>query len=213
MNLLMDKTLKEFNDLLASGEPAPGGGSAAALSGLLAASLTIMVGNLTFGKKSFEDRDDEVKFAFKTDFEKMIQLKDVLADLVDKDTDAFNGFMRAMKMPKATEEEKTARAEAMSAASLRALDIPLETAKNCLLILRHQLIIAKYGNKNAISDIGVGALLACAGLEGAGLNVRINLPGISDEAVKANAEKSINEYQKSAAALKAEITEIVGERL
>lgn len=213
MSLLADKTIKEFSDLLASNEPAPGGGSTAALSGLLAASLTMMVANLTFGKKSFEELDDEIKSAFKQDFEKMEQIKEMLTDLVDKDTEAFNAFMKAMKMPKDTEEEKAKRVEAMNTASLYALGIPLEVAQKCLAVLQNQSVIARYGNKNAISDIGVGALLASAGLDGAILNVRINLPSISDEAVKADAEKRIAEYQRLALELKSEIMEIVDGRL
>ena len=213
MGVLVDKTVKEFSNLLASNEPAPGGGSTAALSGLLAASLTMMVANLSFGKKSFEELDDGIKSAFKDDFEKMSRLKGILTDLVDKDTEAFNDFMKAMKMPRETEAEKAKRAEAMNAASLHALEIPIEAAKSCLAVLQNQFVIAKYGNKNAISDIGVGALLACAGLEGAILNVRINLPGISDEAVKADAEKSIKEYQETALKLKPKIMEIVDGRL
>jgi formiminotetrahydrofolate cyclodeaminase len=213
MSLLADKTIREFNDLLASNEPAPGGGSTAALSGLLAASLTMMVANLSFGKRSFEELDDETKSVFKRDFERMGQIKETLMDLIDKDTEAFNAFMKAMKMPKETEKEKNKRMEAMNAASLYALEIPLEVAKNCLAVLQHQSVIARYGNKNAISDIGVGILLACAGLDGAILNVRINLPGISDKAVKADAEKSIKEYQKLALELRSEIMGIVDGRL
>jgi methenyltetrahydrofolate cyclohydrolase len=213
MSLLVDKTIREFSDLLASNEPAPGGGSTAALSGLLAASLTMMVANLSFGKKFFEELDKEIKSSFRKDFEKMEQLKGMLGDLVDKDTEAFNLFMKATKMPKETEEEKTVRSEAIKKASLCALEIPLEAAKTCLSILQNQAVIARYGNKNAISDIGVGALLACAGLEGAVLNVRINLPGISDEAMKSDAEKRVKEYMESALILKSEIMEIVDGRL
>lgn len=213
MSLLVDKTIREFSDLLASSEPAPGGGSIAALSGLLAASLTMMVANLSFGKKSFEEMDEEIKSSFKKDFEKMEQLKGILTELVDKDTEAFNLFMKAIKMPKETEEEKAVRSKAMEKASLYALEIPLEAAKTCLSIMQNQAVIARYGNKNAISDIGVGVLLACAGLEGAVLNVRINLPGISDEIVKADAETSVKEYTETALALKSEIMEIVNGRL
>lgn len=213
MSLLVDKTIKDFSSILASSEPAPGGGSTAALSGLLATSLTMMVGNLSFGKKSFEELDDAKKNKFRNHFDKVSQLNLVLEDLIDKDTEAFNLYMAALKMPKETIEERSKRMEKLHEASLYALNVPLEVAESCISVLRFQSIIAQYGNKNAISDVGVGALLAWAGLEGAILNVKINLPSISEESVKTNALKRIEKYQEESMRLKTEIMEIVDGRL
>ncbi|MDD4494461.1 MAG: cyclodeaminase/cyclohydrolase family protein [Eubacteriales bacterium] len=213
MDLLINMTVKDFNDLLASSEPAPGGGSTAALASLLGTALTMMVGNLSFGKKSYEALDESIKANVRADFDFVKGLNEELQGLVDEDTKAFNVFMEAMKMPKETDREKEIRSKALDKAGIYALEIPLRVAEKSLLILRHQSVIARYGNKNAISDIGVGALLAFAGLEGAVLNVKINLPGIADETIKADAKAKIESFVKEGASLKADILKIVEERI
>ena len=213
MSLLKDKTIKDFSDVLASSEPTPGGGSTAALSGLLAASLTMMVFNLSVGKKSYEALDEAVKAEMTADFEAVKNLQKDLLDLTDEDTKAFNSFMQTMKLPKITEEEKLKRSESMQAASEYALAIPLTVAEKCLYILKHQAVIAEYGNKNALSDVGVGALMALSGLEGAALNVKINLPGIMNEALKQDARTKIKAYSEEAARLSSETLKIVNRRI
>ena len=213
MSLLMDKTIRDFNNLLASSEPAPGGGSTAALSGLLGTALSIMVVNLSIGKKSYEALDDSIKEKIKLNFEVIKALNNELIELMDEDTRAFNTLMEAMKLQKETEEEKAARAEAIQKASIYVLEIPLKVAEKCLHILRNQMAIAQYGNKNAVSDIGVGALLAYVGLEGAALNVRINLPGIKDASVKTNAEDKIQSFLEEGRNLKTRIMDVVNRRI
>lgn len=213
MSLLMDMTLRKYSDVLASNEPAPGGGSTAALSGLMGASLTMMVVNLSVGKKSYEALDEEIKQRFMKDFGKVQRLKEELTALVDEDTEAFNKFMEAMKLPKDTEEQKKVREEKMQQASIYALQIPLKTAEKCLEILRNQETIAMYGNKNAVSDVGVGALMALAGLEGALLNVKINLPGINDENIKNDALKRYTSISEEGTRLQKNILEIVNKRI
>ena len=213
MSLLMDKTLREFNTLLASKEPAPGGGSTAALSGLLGASLTLMVINLSVGKKAYEALDEHIKQEIEADFRAVSQLHTELTVLVDEDTKAFNLFMEAMKLPKESEEQKEAREASIQKASLYALEIPLLVAEKCLLLLKHQLRIANHGNKNAVSDIGVGALLALTGLEGAILNVKINLPSIKDDSIKIQSAERIERYLSEGNQLKTGIVEIVNKRI
>ncbi len=213
MSLLIDKTIKDFSNLLASNEPAPGGGSAAALSGLLASSLTMMVVNLSIGKKSYEALGEDIKAVIMEDLEILKRLNAELTRLVDEDTKAFMLFMDALKLPKTTEEEKLIRAKAMQEASEYALEIPLMVAERCLMILEHQSVIAKYGNKNAVSDIGVGSLMALAGLEGAILNVKINLPTITDEQIKSEAARKISENLAEGRRLHAEIMKIVNGRI
>jgi formiminotetrahydrofolate cyclodeaminase len=209
----MDMTLRKYSDVLASNEPAPGGGSTAALSGLMGASLTMMVVNLSVGKKSYEALEEEIKQRFMKDSGKVQRLKEELTALVDEDTEAFNKFMEAMKLPKDTEEQKKVREEKMQQASIYALQIPLKTAEKCLEILRNQETIASYGNKNAVSDVGVGALMALAGLEGALLNVKINLPGINDENIKNDALKRYTSISEEGAKLQKNILEIVNKRI
>jgi formiminotetrahydrofolate cyclodeaminase len=209
----MDMSLKNYCDVLASNEPAPGGGSTAALSGVLAASLTMMVVNLSLGKKTYEGLDENIKTEFMKEFENVKALKDELTGLVDEDTKAFNKFMEAMKLPKDTEEQKKVRGEKMQEASLYALQVPLKTAESCYKLLDNQATIARYGNKNAVSDVGVGALLALSGLEGATLNVNINLPGIADEVVKTEAYERCRRLCAEGRRHQAEILDIVNSRI
>lgn len=213
MSSLLDMSVGEFNQVLSSKAPAPGGGSAAALSGMLGAALTIMVVNLTVGKKAWEALEENIQKQILADFTAIQTLNQELAVLVDEDTKAFTKFMDAMKLPKESPEEKTHRAEMMQKASLFALEVPLKTAEKCLLILRHQKDIALYGNKNAISDIGVGAELAAAGIKSAALNVKINLPSIDDETVKTDAVHKIDRITREGEILLADTMTIVERRI
>ena len=213
MSLLTEKTIKDFNNLLASSEPAPGGGSTAALSGLFGTALSMMVVNLSIGKKSYEALDNGIKEKIRLSFETIKTLNDELLELIDEDTRAFNTYMEAMKLNKETEEEKAVRAKAIQKASMYVLEIPLKVAGKCLNILRNQMVIAQHGNKNAVSDVGVGVLLAHAGLEGAALNVRINLPGINDTSVRRNAEERIEGFLNEGGNLKTQIMDMVIRRI
>lgn len=213
MSLLMDMTLKNYCDVLASSEPAPGGGSTAALSGALGAALTMMVVNLSIGKKSYEGLDEHIKAGFIKEADNVKALQNELTGLVDEDTKAFNKFMEAMKLPKDTEEQKQVRGKKMQEASLYALQVPLKTAESCFDLLKNQNSIAKYGNKNAVSDVGVGALLALSGLEGAILNVNINLPGIADEAVRTEAYERCRMLSTEGRKLHNETLDIVNSRI
>ena len=213
MSLLMDMTLRNYSDVLASSEPAPGGGSTAALSGVLGSALTMMVVNLSLGKKSYEVLDNQIKAQFMKEADNVKLLQAELTGLVDEDSKAFNKFMEAMKLPKDTDEQKQIRGERMQEASLYALQVPLKTAESCFELLKNQLTIAKYGNKNAVSDVGVGALLALSGLEGAVLNVNINLPGISDEAVRTEAHEKCLRLSAEGRRLQKETLDVVNSRI
>ncbi len=213
MSLLMDMTLRDYSDVLASSEPAPGGGSTAALSGVLGAALTMMVVNLSVGKKNYESLDEKIKSEFIKEAENVKALQKELSGLVDEDTKAFNKFMEAVKLPKDTEEQKQLRAEKMQEASLYALQVPLKTAECCFRLLENQGNIARYCNRNAVSDVGVGALLSLSGLEGAILNVNINLPGIEDEAVRSEAYDKCRRLSVEGRKLHSEILDIVNLRI
>lgn len=213
MNLLIDKKVKDFCDVLSSKEPAPGGGSAAALSGVMGASLTVMVGNLTFGKKAYEALEPEIREQFERDHETIETARMELMKLIDEDTLAFNHYMDAVRMPKNTAAEQQAREKAMEQAALHTLEVPLKVAQNCLVVLKHQITFVTYGNQNAVSDIGVGALLAFAGVEGAALNVKINLPGIRNETVKNEVNEKIENCLNEARILETKIQVMVNNRL
>lgn len=210
---LLNMSIKQYCELLGSNEPAPGGGSTAALAGALAASLTMMVVNLSVGKKSFETQDEKIKADVLKEFDNIKKLREDLYILIDEDTKAFNLFMEAMKLPKETEEEKAFRVDRIQQASIQTLNVPLVTMEKCYLILKNQKNIAMYGNKNAVSDVGVGCHLALAGLEGALLNININLPGINDEITRDNAMTKSSEMLKESNIIHKEIMAIVNNRI
>lgn len=174
---LASSSVKGFLSELASSSPAPGGGSVAALAGALGSALSSMVCNITIGKEKYNDVQYEVKSAL----EKSEKLRRKLTTLIDEDTEAFNDVIRAFKMPKTTEKEKTKRAQAIQEGYKTAAKVPLETAKTCEKILDVSMIVAEKGNKNSITDSAVSALMAQAGVHSAILNVKINLGSIKDK--------------------------------
>lgn len=211
--LFIEKSLKDYVAEVASGAPVPGGGSVAALAGSLGAALTSMVGNLTIGRKGYIELDDEIKKEMDDSFEKIQKSIEVLNGIVDEDSKAFDRVMEAFKMPKGTEEEKAKRSEAIQEGYKVALQVPLRCAEECLNVLRLQKVFAEYGNKNAISDVGVGALLAAAALESALLNVRINLNGIKDVEFKKKIEEKIDNLMNEGMKLKDQWMKIVYEKI
>ncbi|WP_432407244.1 cyclodeaminase/cyclohydrolase family protein [Wukongibacter sp. M2B1] len=193
---LVEKTVMDFVNAVESKEPAPGGGSVAALGGSLGVALTAMVGNLTIGRKKFNELDEEVKDKFEKAFNETIDIKESLLEIIDEDTEAFNQVMAAFKMPKETEEEKSRRKAAINEATSLAMNVPLKAAEECLKILKLQEVFAQYGNRNAITDVGVGALMAYSGLEGALLNVKVNLGGLDDEELVNNIQAKCDSILK-----------------
>jgi len=179
MNLI-DLKVTEFLNEVDSDRPAPGGGSVSALASSLGVGLSRMVSHLTVNKKKYLELDELVRNQYEENFTMLNQIKEELIPLIDKDTLAFNQIMDAFKLPKVTEEEKQKRNEAIEVATLAAIRVPYDVARLSLKALEHVEKMMLYGNKNAISDIGVGSLLLFAGLEGALLNVKINMSGISD---------------------------------
>ena len=202
---LASMTVERFVDEVSGSAPAPGGGSAAALAGSLGAALAAMVANLTVGKAGYEAAwDSSSKLA-----ESAQALKAALLRAVDDDTKAFDDVLAAMRLPKASDEEKRARSDAIAVAYEKATAVPLATARLCLQAIELAEQAAVTGNRNSASDAGVGALLAKAGLESAILNVRINLPSVRDGPFKAATLKEIAELQaKSAAPLAKTLTAV-----
>ncbi len=173
---LVAMTVERFVDEVSSDSPAPGGGSVAALAGSLAAALSAMVANLTVGKKGYENAWEAMSdLAVKAQ-----AVKARLAGAVDEDTNAFNSVMEAMKLPKASPDEKAARDAALQTGYKAAVAVPLSTAQACVEALKLALESAA-GNRNSASDAGVAALMARAGAHGAALNVLINLGSINDD--------------------------------
>lgn len=169
---LVELKVKEFLEELASSSPAPGGGSAAALVGAMGAALASMVSNLTVGKKGYEDVQEEIRELLR----RADDLRRKLLSKVDEDTEAFNSFMSALKLPKDSEERKAAIQESLRKATL----LPLSVMELSLEVLKLALDLVEKGNKNAISDSAVSAILACAAMESAYFNVLINCSSLND---------------------------------
>jgi len=187
--VLKNMTITEFLDELASSSPAPGGGSAACVAGAMGAALGSMVANLTIGKEKYQ----EVEELFTKAKEQTEKLRQELTDLIDKDANAFSGVIEAFKMPKDTEEQKKARSAKIQEEYKKAAMVPMETCRACRKVIDLLLETGTKGNKNAVSDIAVGALCALTGLKAASLNVEINLPAIKDEEFVASMKKELAE--------------------
>jgi len=178
--MLVKLSVQEFGEVLGSDSPAPGGGSVAALSGALGAELVSMVCRLSVGKAELEPFRQELAGTLK----EATSLSESLLKRVDLDTEAFNGVMSAFRMPKATDEEKAKRTEAIQRGYRDAIQSPLGIARECLQVLMLAERLVRKSNPNALSDLGVASQQAYAGLEGAIMNVRINLPAVKDESFK-----------------------------
>lgn len=206
---LVDMTLTEFAEETASESPAPGGGSIAAYMGALGAALSTMVANLSAHKPGWDDRWKE----FSDYAERGHALMTKLLALVDEDTAAFNKIMAVFSMPKATPEEKAARAEALEAATLYATEVPLRTMEASYDVFDYAEAMAREGNPASVSDAAVGALAARAAVVGALLNVRINAAGLKN---RENAEKLLaraDEIDKKSEARVATVLEIANSKI
>lgn len=181
---LVDLSILAFSERLASGDPAPGGGSAAAAAGALAAGLAAMVARLTIGRPKYAAREDEMRQVLA----QVERLRGQLLALVDADTLAYGNVMAAYRLPKDDAAQAAARKAAIQEALIHAADLPLAAAEACVQALNAAALVAQHGNKNARSDGVVAALLAHAGLQGAARNVRTNLEMIEDAAFGAAAE-------------------------
>jgi glutamate formiminotransferase / formiminotetrahydrofolate cyclodeaminase len=177
---LAKMNLREFCNETLSDSPAPGGGSVAAFMGALGASLGGMVANLSAGKRGW---DDKLEY-FSNWAVKAQRLKDELLSLVDEDTAAFNKVMDAFALARESAEEKADRAAAIAKATKYAAEVPLKVMETALKSYELLSEMAKTGNPASISDVGVGALATRACIEGAALNVRINLSQLKDEEFK-----------------------------
>jgi glutamate formiminotransferase/formiminotetrahydrofolate cyclodeaminase len=174
---LVGMGVADFVDEVSRDTPAPGGGSIAALSGALGSALASMVVNLSIGKGEFDEQYDELCALA----EKAQQVKDELVRTVDEDTEAFNEVVAAMRMAKDTAEQVELRAAAIRKGYKAAARVPLRTAQLCREVLDLCQSAADIGNQAVMSDAGVGALMALAGVRGAIHNVRINLPHTRDK--------------------------------
>jgi glutamate formiminotransferase len=201
--------LRQFCNETLSDSPAPGGGSVAALMGALGASLGGMVANLSAGKRGWDEQVDYFSgWAVKAQ-----QMKDELLFLVDEDTAAFNNVMNAFGLPKDSAEEKTARSAAIQEAYKHAAEIPLRVMQTSLKSYELLAAMAEKGNPASISDVGVGLLASHACIEGAAMNVRINLASMKDEKAKAAFSKQVQEIRTESEDQFRKISQVVEKKM
>ena len=201
MTELKDLTIEEFAKVTASDAPAPGGGSVAAAAGSLAAALAEMVANLTIGKEKYAEAENEMRELA----EKGQAIREKLIADIQRDSSSFNLYMAALRMPKDTEEEKTARREAMQRGLKEAAVVPLSVAETAAEIFPLAEAAVARGNANAVTDGLVSAMMARTAVLSALLNVKINLNSIKDEAFRADMEKQVKGLEKTASEYEAKI--------
>ena len=206
---LVKMDLRQFCNETLSDSPAPGGGSVAALMGALGVSLGGMVANLSAGKRGWED-----KLKYFSDWAVQAQqLKDELLFLVDEDTAAFNKVMDAFGLPKESAEEKAARSAAIQLANKYAAEIPLRVMETALKSYQILAEMAEKGNPASISDVGVGLLATRACIDGAAMNVRINLAGLKDEKLKTELQGKLQKISAESESKFKTIIQIVESKL
>ena len=191
---MKNMTVEAFCALTESKEPAPGGGSVAALAGALAASLAGMVANLTIGREKYADVEDEMKVMESS----AKQLSKDLLDAITKDSESFNEYMAAIKLPKETEEEKAARRAAMQEGLKKAALVPLDTAKLAYDVMDYAELAITKGNSNAVTDGKTALMMARTAVLAAGYNVKINLESIKDEEFVAKLSDEIETLEENA---------------
>lgn len=205
----LDMTIRKFVDDLSSETPTPGGGSVSALCGALASSLVAMVGNLTVVKKGFDDISEEmIKVAIQAQ-----ELKEKLGALITEDARAFEAVLSARRLPSQTEEEKKAKEDAILRANLNATMVPLEVMRTIAKVTKLAYYAAQNGYDACLSDAGVAASVCRSGLEGAYLNVLINIKSISDNNIANSIIEEANKIREEILRLSSHTLEIVVNRL
>lgn len=198
MTSFRETTLAGFLEELASAAATPGGGCASALSGALAAGLVAMVARNTAGSAAYADKAASMsKVAAEAD-----DLRRGLEELVDADAAAFEQVMAAFRLPKDTPEQKAERSRAIQGGYKAAVEPPGLVCRHALRVLELAALVAEQGNPNAVSDAGVAALLAATALEGAALNVEINLGSIKDDDYRTAHAEAVRKLREEAAALR-----------
>lgn len=205
---LSELTVQAYTELLGSDAPAPGGGSASALAGAQGAALTAMVCALTLGRTKYA----EYQALAEESFLLANRDRESFLELMQLDTEAFNRFRESMALPKRTEEEKTARKQAMETAALGCTQVPVSVMRLAVSALKLTRSLVGKSNRNAVSDMGVAALSLRTALEGAWLNVRINLPGLAPEDAAA-LEQEGRELLETGVPLAEEIAALVHQEL
>jgi formiminotetrahydrofolate cyclodeaminase len=203
-------SVREMTGHLASREPIPGGGSAAALAGAMGAALVSMVAELSLGRGASEEEEARIRELGHAGRSQQA----ALLDLSEEDSAAYAAVVAARRLPRESDEERAARTTALNAAMHAAADVPLRTAAAAAEVLELAERMAPIGNRNAVSDVGVAAVLAVAGVRGALLNVRINLPYLQpDDPLTASAPSETARLEEAAAERERATMEVVQQRI
>lgn len=204
----MEMTVRDFQTALASSSPTPGGGTAAAIALGQASALTVMVCDLTIGKEKWQDGWNIAEEAMRLS----VKIMSRAGELADEDSDAFDEVMASFKLPKGSDEEVAVRRTAIRNATLIATEKPYETAELSLDLLKILPELARKGNSNAVSDVGVAGLLASAACKGALFNVDINLGSLPEDyaqEIRINAPR----IQEESRTLSRQVMDAVREKL
>jgi formiminotetrahydrofolate cyclodeaminase len=207
--MMTQSSVEKFLDDLASGNPTPGGGSAAAIMGAMGAALVSMVCNVTIGKKGYETVEVEMRSVLS----ESERVRRRLTAMVAEDIAAFDSILAAYKLPKATEEDKTARAAAIQAGLRRATEVPLDCARVCAEVIALSRRASEQGYLNVISDGGVGVLAGFTGLRSAALNVYINAPALKDRVFAAQATAELEKLLEFCGTEREAVYKIVRDKL
>ncbi len=192
--MFSELTIKELLEKIASGVPAPGGGSVAALSAALAASLTVMVANLTTGKKDYDDVEDEIKSIARD----AIQYRNIFIAAIDDDSNAYTGVMNALKLPGNTEAETHQREKMIQRKLKQATLVPMAVAEYATRVMELAGKMVIKGNKNTITDGAIGVMMAKTAVLSALYNVKINLKTIKDNAFIDEISKRVKDLEQNA---------------
>jgi len=189
-----EMALADLLDAFSSTDPVPGGGSAAALAGALGASLLLMVAGIPKTKTGAPEETADLAEAAA----RLHPLRDRLLELVDRDSEAYNQVMTALRVAKGTEADNTARKQAIDRATRAATDTPLDTMRACQQALRGAVVVATNGNRRTTSDVGVAVELLMAALRGARMNVDINLSTLDDAVYSTRVREEVEELERDA---------------
>ncbi len=206
---ITETSIDDFLARLASKDPTPGGGSAAAIMGAMGAALISMVCNVSFGKKGYEAAEPELREVCA----QSEALRSRLTGMVAGDISAFGELMAAYKLPKETDEEKQRRSLAIQASLKRATEVPLACARDCAEVIRLSRRAAEHGYLGVISDAGVGVSAAYAAARSAALNVYINVPTLKDRAFAERALAELDAIMTSCTAESEAVYALVREKL
>ena len=199
--LKLENAIGLFPEMVAAGTPTPGGGSVSAQCGVMASALGQMMCNLTIGKPKYAEIEPRLK-TIRTELE---ELSVRLRGLIGEDADSYEAVLKAYRLAKETDQQKAIRAVRIQAATLGAIEVPIQTAENSFEVLERLRELADIGNPNALPDIGVGAQLALTAIKGASYNVQVNLSSLTDEAASESFQAKIKRLLGEATVLVDEV--------